>query len=94
MRTEYVRDIADGFKELIKCPCPDPAQMRFQFRERHFDKVEVWAVWRQKQTPAVLVLQGLSRCNISVRREGQTALRGQAAQAVNREVLLPGLGGH
>jgi hypothetical protein len=25
---------------------------------------------------------------------GQTALRGQAVQAVNREVLLPGLGDH
>jgi len=65
MRTEHVTDIANGFKELIKCCGPDPAQMRFQFRERHFDRLEVWAVWRHEQDTAALVLQRLSRRNIS-----------------------------
>ena len=39
------------FDDLVEAARPRRAQKRFQLRERHFDRIEVGTVWREKSEP-------------------------------------------
>ena len=40
VRREEIADVADGLDELIEGPGPDAPEVRLEFREGHFDRVE------------------------------------------------------
>ena len=53
---EEIADVADGLDELIEGPGPNPAQMGLEFREGHFDRVEIRTAGRQEQEVAPMGL--------------------------------------
>lgn len=42
---------------MIEGSCTDPAEMSLELGEGHFDRVEIWAVGRQKQEPTSVGLE-------------------------------------
>ena len=58
-RREEIADFADGLDELIKGPGADAPEVRLEFREGHFDRVEIRAAGGQEQKPAAMGLLSL-----------------------------------
>jgi len=58
---EEITNVSERLKEGIECSCRNPAQVGFRFRERHFNRVEIRGIGRQKQEPAAAFSQRLCR---------------------------------
>lgn len=56
---EHVTDVAECFEHCVEGSGSNAPQVRFELGERHFDRIEVWAVSGQEQEPAALFSQGL-----------------------------------
>ena len=54
-----VADVADGLDELIEGPGADAPEMRLEFREGHFDRVEIRTAGGQEQEVAPMGLLSL-----------------------------------
>ena len=54
---EEIADVADGLDELIEGPGADAPEVRLEFREGHFDRVEIRAAGRQEQEVAPMGLE-------------------------------------
>ena len=50
-------DVADGLDELIEGPGADAPEVRLEFREGHFDRVEIRTAGRQEQEVAPMGLE-------------------------------------
>ena len=61
MRVEQIADVPEGLKQRVKGSGSDTSQMGLEFREGHFDGVEIGAVGGQEQEPATALSQGLCR---------------------------------
>ena len=61
VRREEITDVADGLDELIEGPGADAPEVRLEFREGHFDGVEIRAAGRQEQKPAAMGLEASGR---------------------------------
>ena len=46
---EEITDVADGLDELIEGPGADAAEVRLEFREGHFDRVEIRTAGRNRK---------------------------------------------
>ena len=53
---EEIADVADGLDELIEGPGADASEVRLEFREGHFDRVEIRTAGRQEQEVAPMGL--------------------------------------
>ena len=51
-----IADFADGLDELIEGPGADAPEVRLEFREGHFDRVEIRTAGRQEQEVAPMGL--------------------------------------
>ena len=56
---EEIVYFADGLDELIEGPGSDAPEVRLEFREGHFDRVEIRAAGGQEQKPAAMGLLSL-----------------------------------
>ena len=54
---EEIADFADGLDELIEGPGSDAPEVRLEFREGHFDRVEIRTAGRQEQEVAAMGLE-------------------------------------
>ena len=66
---EQVTDLGQCIEHLIKGPSTDPSKVFFQFREGHFDRIEIRRVWWQVEEPAADIFQSLRGIFVAVRRE-------------------------
>ena len=57
IRREEIADFADGLDELIEGPGSDAPEVRLEFREGHFDRVEIRTAGRQEQEVAPMGLE-------------------------------------
>ena len=46
---EEIADVADGLDELIEGPGSDAPEVRLEFREGHFDRVEIRTAGRNRK---------------------------------------------
>ena len=51
---EEIADVTYGLDELIEGPGADAPEVRLEFREGHFDRVEIRTAGRQEQKPAAM----------------------------------------
>ena len=54
---EEIADVADGLDELIEGPGSDAPEVRLEFREGRFDRVEIRTAGRQEQEVAAMGLE-------------------------------------
>jgi len=66
LRRVEIADFGDCLKHVGKCSGTDPPEVSLEFREGHFDWVQVGAVWRQEQEPAPSLPHRLSRGGVLV----------------------------